>query len=120
MLSIFGEIKNPFADFFKVPGYAGDIKSGNFGLIVLLTNILRLLFVLAGLYAFFNIILAGFGYISAGGDSKNISSAWAKIWQSLLGLLIIVCSFVLAAIFGQILFGRFDAILNPTLYGPGD
>jgi len=86
--------------------------------LVFLNNILRLLFVVAGLYAFLNFIIASFGFISAGGDSKKISSAWAKIWQSILGLLIIVCSFVLAAIFGQLLFGDETAILNPQIYGP--
>lgn len=117
-MDILGKIKNPFSDIFKIPGYGGGVASGNFGLIVFFNNILRLLFVIAGLYAFLNIILGGIGFISAGGDSKAINSAWAKIWQSLLGLLIIVSSFILAAIFGQLLFGRFDAILNPTLYAP--
>lgn len=115
--SLFGDIKNPFTDI--APKYAQGVNQ-NFGLIVFLTNILRLVFVLAGLYAFLNIVLAGIGFISAGGDSKAVSSAWAKIWQSLLGLLIIAASFVLAAIFGQLLLGSWDAILNPKLYGPGD
>lgn len=117
---IFGDIKNPFSTYFGADKYAGGIGEAGkvFGLIVFLNNIIRLLFVLAGLYAFFNLILAGLGFISAGGDPKNISSAWAKIWQSLLGLLIIVGSFVLAAIFGQILFGNAGAILSPQLYGP--
>lgn len=116
--SLFGPIKNPF-ETLGVNKYAQGV-GGNFGLIAFLTNILRLIFVLAGLYAFLNVVLAGIGFISAGGDPKNINNAWSKIWQSFLGLLIIVSSFVLAAIFGQLLLGSWDAILNPKLYGPGD
>lgn len=116
MLGIFGEIKNPFS-IFGVTKYAEGVGP-NFGLIVFLNNLLRLIFLGAGLFAFLNLIIAGLGFISAEGDPKKISSAWAKIWQSLVGLLIIVSSFVLAAIFGQLIFGDAGAILKPKLYGP--
>lgn len=89
------------------------------GLITLFNNILRLLIVIAGIYALLNFILAGYDFISAGGDPKKIDAAWAKIWQSLVGLLIIVISFLLAALIGKLLFGSADAILNPKIYGPG-
>ena len=85
------------------------------GLINFLNAILRLVFVGAGLFAFFNFIIAGFGFISAGGDPKAINNAWNKIWQSLLGLLIIVGSFVLAGIFGWLIYGDPTAILQPKI-----
>jgi hypothetical protein len=56
--------------------------------------------------------------MNAGGDSKAVGKAWDKIWQSLLGLVIIVGSFAVASIFGQLIFGRADFILNPQIYGP--
>lgn len=117
IFSIFGSIKNPFEKF-GATSYTQGVESGSFGLLVFLNNILRLLFVIAGLYAFFNLIMAGYAFISAGGDSKAIGNAWAKIWQSLFGLLIIAGSFVLAAIFGQLIFGDTSAILSPKLYSP--
>ena len=85
------------------------------GVVVFINSILRLVFVVAGLWGFFNLILAGFGFLSAGGDPKNVEKAWTKIWQSLLGLLIIVASFLLAAVIGIILFKDPSAILNPRL-----
>lgn len=85
------------------------------GLVVFINGILRLVFIVAGLWGFFNLILGGFGFINAGGDPKNIEKAWAKIWQSLLGLLIIVSSFVIAAIIGILLYKDPSAILNPKL-----
>jgi len=88
------------------------------GFVPLLSNILRLVFVGAGIFAFINLILAGFQYMSAGGDSKQLTAAWAKIWQSLVGLVIIVGSFAIAALIGGIIFGDPMYILNPQIYGP--
>ena len=89
------------------------------GIIPFFTNIIRLVFVVAGIYAFINFILAGFQYMNAAGDSKALTAAWDKIWQSFLGLIVIVASFALAALMGQLLFGNPQFILNPVIYGPG-
>ena len=85
------------------------------GPVSLLNSLLKLIFIVAGLWAFLNLILAGFGFVSAGGDPKNVTKAWDKIWQTLVGLLIIVASFLLAAIFGMLLFKDPTAILQPKL-----
>jgi len=69
----------------------------------------------AGIYALINFILAGYAFLSAGEDPKKITGAWAKIWQTALGLLVVAGAFVLAAIFGQLIFGRWDFIINPTI-----
>lgn len=109
--NIFGPIQQP-------PGVAryGGLAAG--GLVNFLNAILRLLIIIAGLYALLNLIIAGYQFISAGGDPKQIESAWARIWQSLVGLLIVAGSFVLAAVFGQIIFGDPMAILQPKITGP--
>lgn len=117
MDNIFGEINLPGT--FKYGGLTGEGGVGG-GLIGFLNNIVRLLIIVGGLFAFFNLILAGYGFMSAGDDPKKMASAWAKIWQSMMGLLFILGSFVLAAIFGYLLFGSPTAILKPTIYGPGE
>jgi hypothetical protein len=106
---IFGKVKPP-------PGVS---RFGNFnqGLIPFANIILRAVFIIAGLYAFINIIMAGFQYLSAGGDPKAIGHAWEKIWQSFVGLLILVASFLLAALVGIIFFGDPMFILNPKITG---
>lgn len=108
---------NPFGTVNPPPGVV-NFPEGPGGLISLLTILLRLLVVAGGIYALINIILAGYGFISAGGDSEAITKAWAKIWQSLIGLLIIAGSFLIVAVISQIVFGRPDAILNPRIYTP--
>ena len=112
---IVGTVDNPLP-----PAYQGITGSSGSpgGLILFLTNILRLVFVVAGMFAFFNLILAGFQFMGAGGDAKAVEKAWGKIWQSLMGLILVVGSFALAALFGYLLFGDAGFILNPIIYGP--
>jgi len=114
---IFGDIEVPEAlkGFIGSTGTAGHPE----GMIILFNNILRLLVVAAGIFALINFILAGYSFMNAGTDPKKMELAWAKIWQSMVGLLVIVASFALAALIGLILFGRADAILKPAIYGPG-
>ena len=102
------------------PGVSSYGADGNpSGLITLLNNVLRLMIIVAGIFALINFILAGYSFMSAAGDPKKIELAWAKIWQSIVGLLIIVGSFALAALVGWLIFKDPGAILKPVIYGPG-
>jgi hypothetical protein len=115
LLDVVGtKIKNPLPT-----AYQNVVGTNGGGLMVFLTNVLRLIFVVAGIYAFLNFIIAGFQYMSAAGDSKALSAAWDRIWQSFIGLIVIIASFALAALMGQLLFNNPQFILNPVLYGPG-
>jgi len=114
MDDIFGPIEPPEA--IKKFSPTGDPS----GLIILFNNLLRLLIVGGGIYALINFIIAGYLFMSAGNDPKKIDYAWAKIWQTMVGLLIIAVSFVLAMLISKILFGDARAILEPKIYGPFD
>lgn len=111
ILQIIGQVTPP-----AFVGEYGSLTGG--GLIKFFNNIIRLLIMIGGLWAFLNLILAGYGFLGAGEDPKKMGAAWAKISQSMIGLLFILGSFVLAAIFSYLLFGDPRAILNPKLYGP--
>lgn len=91
----------------------GGLETGGIGRI--LNIVIGVLITAAGLYALFNFILAGYGFLSAGGDSKKIEMAWSKIWQSILGLTLAAGSLVLAAIISQLVFGDPSYILSPTI-----
>jgi hypothetical protein len=108
--SIFGPITSPYK------GYEDLCASGP---TVFLTNVVKLVIVAAGLFAFINLIIAGFGYISSSGDPKATTAAWQKIYMSLIGLIIMVASFAVAVLIGTLLLGDPSAILSPTIYGPG-
>lgn len=107
--------QNPFG---TIPPPSGLEKySGNPGTAIgtLIQYAVWILIVGAGIYALFNFILAGYAFMSAGDDPKKVEGAWAKIWQTALGLAFAAGAFVLAAIFGQLIFGKWDFIINPTI-----
>ncbi len=81
----------------------------------LIERIIQVLIIGAGIYALFNFILAGYGFLSAGDDVKKVQGAWAKIYQTVIGLAVAAGAFVLAAIFGQLIFNDPMFILNPRI-----
>jgi len=70
----------------------------------------------AGIYAVFNFILAGYAYISSSGDPKGIQMATAKIWQSIIGLVVAAGALVLAGILGRVLFGNPRALIEVQIF----
>lgn len=106
---IIGEIDTP-------PGITSSVEGG--GLRDFINSIILLLIVGAGIFAVINFVLAGYGFMSAGDDPKRIQAAWSKIWQTLLGLSVAAGAFVLAAIFGQLIFGEATALLQLRIYTP--
>lgn len=111
MLQLFGKVDPP-------PGFAYTTDPTAGGIPDLLNVIINLLIVIAGLYTLFNLIFAGFQYIQAGGDSKAVEAAWAKIWQSLVGLFIVAAAVAIAALIGFLFFGDATFILRPKLFKP--
>jgi hypothetical protein len=109
-----GEVSNPLAG-----GY-GDVANPSGGLIGFLSNVLRFIAIAGGLWSLVNMVIAGFTYISAGHDPKQTVLAWQKIYMSLIGLVVIVASYAIAALLGFLLFDNPSAILNPQIYGPGE
>jgi hypothetical protein len=107
--SIIGEVNPP-------PGVE-NIGGGIEGIPIFVNMILRLLIVGAGIYAVFNLVIAGYAFMSAGDDPKKVAGAWAKIWQTLMGLAFAAGAFVLAAIFGKILFNDYNALLQFKIFG---
>jgi len=114
----FGEVTNPFNTIGGPASFTGS-TSGS-GLFTILNVFFKMAIVLAGIYTLFNLILAGYGFMSAGGDPKAIQKAWDKIWQSLLGLLVVAGSLVIAVLMGYLIFGQQNALIliNPRVYTP--
>lgn len=108
--NIFGPITNP--------NPYGDISNPGKGIVGFANNILKLVLVGGGIFVFINFISAGFSYIQAGGEPKKLEQISGKIVNSIVGLVLMAGSFVIAAILGQIIFGDATAILNPKIYGP--
>jgi hypothetical protein len=97
------------------PPVAGNPYFAEGGLFLFIGNIFKLAGTIGGLFFIIQVITAGYEYITAGGDSKKIDAAWSKIWQSILGIIIIASAFTLAGVIERI---TGISILTPKLYGP--
>lgn len=105
---IIGEIKQPTA----LNEIVGTGKGGQEAIYTLISRVFVVIGTAAGIFFVIQILLAGFAYISASGDQKKTEAAWAKIYQSIIGLLIISSAFVIASVIGGLL--GID-ILNPDI-----
>lgn len=107
LFQLFGQVAPP-------PGVAQYASIGAF-----ITVIIRLITIVAGVWSLFNLIFAGFKYITAAGDVKSIDTAWQSIYMSMIGLIIIVSAFAIAAIVGGLFFGDATFIISPNLVPAG-
>ena len=103
----FGNIEAPIG----VEKYGAEDPGG---LIILLSNLFKLILVGAGLFTLVSLVLAAFEYIGSNANPETLKSASSRIWMSMLGLAVIGSSFILAALFGQLFFGDATAIIQPA------
>ena len=77
------------------PGTIGD----------LLTNlkIIPLVFFIAGLIFFFNLLYAAWDYLLSMGDAKKIAGGTQRLLNAFVGIVIVLASFVIVRIFLAIL-----------------
>ena len=87
----------------------------NGGLGQFLNLLLNVMVVGGAIYALFNFILAGYLFFSAADDPKKAEAAWAKIYQTAIGLLFIAGALLLASVFGWLIFGDARFIIQPTI-----
>jgi hypothetical protein len=116
--SIFGTIEAP-EGVAKYNAAAVGETGSDIGLVLFLSNIIRIATIAAGIWVMVNFILAGWAYITSTGDSKAHSDASSKMTYSLTGLAIIVGAYTLAALIGLVFFGDASYILNPQIVGVG-
>src|SRR3990172_8544343 len=98
----------------NVVAYSADTA----GLIRLISNVLKISVVAAGIFGLINLVTAGIQWAGAGGNPEIIKQASSRIWMSLLGLIIVAVAFVAAGVIGLLFFGSATAIINPVVFGP--
>jgi len=109
-----GEGFGPFSDL-----DLGDVSDAASTFASILSKIIGLMTVIAGIFFFFILLIGAFGYLTAGGDSEKIKSATQRIGNGLTGLIVIVLAYAFISLIGSML--GLD-ILNPQdvilLLGP--
>lgn len=110
--SLFGTIESP--EFLS--SYGGG-EGG--GLIMFINNLLQFAIVIGGLIVLFNVVMAGFTYLTAGSDSKASEKVVSSLTNSLWGIALMVLAPALMAVVGFLFFGDSTFFLNPSLGGVG-
>ncbi len=69
----------------------------------LISNFLAILTIAAGIWFLFQVILAGYNYLNAGGDRDKIVHAGQKLTNAIIGLAIVVAAYALLSLVGTFL-----------------
>jgi len=88
------------------------------GLLIFVSNMIKLVTIVAGVIVLFNFISAGFEYVTSAGDASAANKVRDKITMSIIGLIIIVGSYTVIALLSVVFFGDPGYILNPKISGP--
>jgi hypothetical protein len=90
---IFGVIKPPLP--------IQDLGFGATGIGKFLSNIIRLIYSLAGVALVFMIIWGGWDWITSEGNKEKLDSARNKIMNAIIGLLIFAAAFAVISVLGK-------------------
>lgn len=80
-----------------------------------ISNILGVMTIVAGLWFLFRLIIGAYAYMSAGGEAQKIQDATKQITNALIGLIIVVLAYAFLSLIGRLL--GLD-ILNPQAIIP--
>lgn len=69
----------------------------------LISNIMGVLTIVAVIWFAIQIILAGYGLMTAHGDPKKVEEGWSKLTNGILGIFIVVIAAGLAALLAKLL-----------------
>lgn len=101
-----------------VAAYNDQAGAGSIGILIFVSNLIRLGTVIAGIWVLFNFITAGYIYITSSGDSSAHKKVSDQLTNSVMGLVLIVVAYTIAGLLGLIIFGDPSYILNPSICGP--
>lgn len=87
------------------------------GLVFFASRVINFANIVAGILVMINFVLAGFLYITGAGNASNMVKINQRMLWSVVGVLMIVGSYTLAAIFGLVFYGDPTFIITPTLTG---
>lgn len=113
--SVFGEVSPPpGVDAFNSAVGGSD----GIGIILFFSSLIRVATIVAGLWVLWNIISAGYIYITESGQSSAHNKVKDQITMSVMGLVLIVASYTIVALISLFFFGDATFILNPKISGP--
>lgn len=112
--NIGGNALGPFGDFAsKISGGALGGAQALSTLARIISAIIGVMTIGAGIWFLINFIIGGLNWISAGGDKNALQGAQQRITNAFIGLIIVIAGWTILAVAGQFL--GFDILLrNPS------
>lgn len=78
-----------------------SVAAGAFANII--SRIIGVLTIVAGIWFVFQFIIGAYGFLTAGGDSKKMGEAASKITSAIIGLIVVVAAYALISLLGALL-----------------
>jgi hypothetical protein len=97
----------PFSNLFSQDKYAAAT-----GIVNGISSLIGFLTIVAAIWFLFQILFAGYQWITAGGDPKHLQEARDRIVHAFIGIVIVIAAWSLLAVVGQ--FFGFNSLVNPT------
>ncbi|MGB9706518.1 MAG: hypothetical protein ACPLXP_00375 [Microgenomates group bacterium] len=73
----------------------------------IISNIIGVMTIVAGIWFIFQFIIGGYSYMIAGGDPQKMGQATQKITSALIGLVVIVAAYAIISLLGELLGFKF-------------
>jgi len=83
------------------------IKEAAEALTGIISRIIGVMTIIAGIWFIFQFIIAAYGFMAAGGDQQKMANATKKITSSLIGLVVVVVSYAVMSLLGTLLGFKF-------------
>lgn len=88
---------------------------GGIGIILFISNMIKFVIILGGIWTILNIFFAAFTYITGGGKSESHQKVRDRFSMSVVGLLLMIVSYSIAALIGLVFYGDANFIISPTI-----
>ena len=112
---VLAQIGRPIGDFEVIGniGLEGGGAAGAAGLLnTIISNLLGLLTIIAGIWFLIQIILAGYSFINAQGDQQKVDNARRQITNAIIGVVIVVGAIFFLSLIGELLDVKFLNIVE--------
>lgn len=92
-------------------------RGESIGIIVFVSNLLKVFAIVAGMWAMFNLAIAGYTFITSMSDAGAMDKVKNSMTMTVIGLAIIAGAYIIAAVIGALMFGDANFILKPEITG---
>jgi uncharacterized membrane protein len=92
-----------------------NTQAGGIGIVLFVSNVITFIMIIGGIWTIFNIAYAAFTYITGGGKAESHQKARDSFSMSVIGLLLMIFSYSIAALIGLVFYGDPSFIISPTI-----